>query len=152
MAEPRSAAQRKRDALELLRAREVDGWFATSSSSGLAHLVPLSIAWDGECVLVATEPSAVTTKNLETGRRARIALGSTRDVVMIDADVESTELAIRVDPEQVRCYVAQAGWDPRDAGAEFVLHRLRPSRIQAWRESNEIADRTLMRDGAWLVA
>jgi len=28
---------------------------------------------------------------------------------------------------------------------------LRPLRVQAWREANEIAGRTLMRDGAWLV-
>ena len=27
---------------------------------------------------------------------------------------------------------------------------LRPERIQAWRESNELAGRLLMRDGAWL--
>jgi hypothetical protein len=27
---------------------------------------------------------------------------------------------------------------------------LRPERIQAWREADEIAGRTLMRDGAWL--
>lgn len=152
MADPRSAEQRMLDALALLRTKEVDGWVATSSSSGIAHLVPLSIAWDGECVLVATEPSPVTTKNLQAGGRARIALGSTRDVVMIDAELESVEPAISVDTEQVRCYIAQAGWDPRDAGAEFVMLRLRPSRMQAWREANEIADRTLMRDGAWLVA
>jgi hypothetical protein len=28
--------------------------------------------------------------------------------------------------------------------------RLRPERIQAWRESNELAGRQLMRDGEWL--
>jgi hypothetical protein len=28
---------------------------------------------------------------------------------------------------------------------------LRPVRVQAWREVNEIPERTLMRDGTWLV-
>lgn len=28
---------------------------------------------------------------------------------------------------------------------------LRPLRLQAWREVNEIRGRTLMRDGSWLV-
>ncbi len=28
---------------------------------------------------------------------------------------------------------------------------LRPVRLQAWREANEIKGRTLMRDGAWVV-
>jgi hypothetical protein len=32
-----------------------------------------------------------------------------------------------------------------------VFQVLRPRRIQAWRESNEIPGRTLMRDGTWLV-
>jgi NADPH-dependent FMN reductase len=29
--------------------------------------------------------------------------------------------------------------------------RLRPRRIQAWREENELAGRDLMRDGRWLA-
>jgi len=28
---------------------------------------------------------------------------------------------------------------------------LRPEQIQAWREENELAGRTLMRGGAWLI-
>ena len=151
MPDPRSASQRKLDALALLRSKEQDGWVATGSSDGMAHLVPLSIAWDGECVLVATEPSAVTTKNIESNGRARIALGATRDVLMIDAELEAAGRAVVVDDDQIHCYIAQSGWDPRDAGVEFVMLRLRPTRIQAWREVNEIADRTLMRNGEWLV-
>ena len=46
--------------------------------------------------------------------------------------------------------MAQADWDPRrDTGYVFLV--LRPVRVQAWREANEIAGRTLMRDGSWLV-
>jgi hypothetical protein len=46
-------------------------------------------------------------------------------------------------------YVAQADWDPRGS-AGYVFLVLRPVRVQAWREVNEIPGRTLMRDGAWL--
>jgi hypothetical protein len=47
-------------------------------------------------------------------------------------------------------YVAQADWDPRrDRGSVFLV--LRPVRVQAWREVNEIPGRDLMRDGRWLV-
>ena len=45
---------------------------------------------------------------------------------------------------------AQADWDPRGS-AGYVYLVLRPDRVQAWREADEIAGRTLMRDGAWLV-
>ena len=47
-------------------------------------------------------------------------------------------------------YAAQADWDPRDS-AGYVFFVLRPVRVQAWREADELAGRTLMRDGAWLV-
>ena len=48
-------------------------------------------------------------------------------------------------------YAAQAEWDPRVAGAGYLFLVLRPERIQAWREANEIAGRTLMRAGTWLA-
>ncbi len=47
-------------------------------------------------------------------------------------------------------YAAQADWDPRGSRG-YVWLVLRPVRVQAWRDENEIADRTLMRDGTWLV-
>jgi hypothetical protein len=47
-------------------------------------------------------------------------------------------------------YAAQADWDPRTApGYAYVV--LRPERIQAWRESNELTGRTIMRAGRWVV-
>lgn len=151
MADPRSASQRKLDVVAMLRRRELDGWVASADSAGVAHLVPLSIAWDGECILVAAEPSATTTRNIQGSGRARVALGETRDVLMIDAVLDAAAPAVVVDDEQIRCYIAQAGWDPRNAGVEFMMLRLRPLRIQAWRDVDEIGDRTLMRSGDWLV-
>ena len=47
-------------------------------------------------------------------------------------------------------YAAKLGWDPRREAGGYVYVCLRPRRIQAWRESNEIAGRTLMRNGEWL--
>jgi hypothetical protein len=48
-------------------------------------------------------------------------------------------------------YANGSDWDPRKAGGTYVYLVLRPERVQAWREENEIAGRTLMRAGAWLV-
>jgi hypothetical protein len=48
-------------------------------------------------------------------------------------------------------YAAQADWDPRAAGGDYVYLVLRPDRIQAWREANELPGRLLMHDGNWLV-
>ena len=47
-------------------------------------------------------------------------------------------------------YATRTDWDPRHSGAPYVYLVLRPTRIQSWREANELPGRTLMRDGAWL--
>jgi hypothetical protein len=79
----------------------------------------------------------------------QLAVGPTRDVVMIDAVLEKA-VDVAADDALAAAYVAQADWDPcRGTGHAFFV--LRPVRVQAWREANEIADRTLMRDGTWLV-
>lgn len=147
----RPPEQRKADTLAKLARRDVDVWVATASAEGDAHLVPLSLAWDGDRVILATERRSRTFTNLERSGRARLALGPERDVVMIDAVVVS---AIDVDsaPHAIAdTYAEQADWDPRQAGDGFVYVVLAPERIQAWREANEIKGRTLMRHGTWVV-
>lgn len=149
MAEARPAATRKADTLRMLRTPAIDVWVATAAAPDLPYLVPLSLGWVDERVVIALEASAVTARNVSATGRARLAVGPTRDVVMIDAVLERV---VSVDDDQSlgAAYVAQADWDPRGL-AGYVFLVLRPVRIQAWRESNEIPGRTLMRDGAWLV-
>lgn len=149
MDEPRSQQQRKADALAKLTAPELDCWVA----SGAGHLVPLSCAWDGEHIVVAIQPEALTTRNILAAGRARVALGGTRDVVMVDVELaDSLPVAeLATNPEIGERFAAQADWDPRKSPNTFVYLRLRPTRVQVWREENEHPDRTIMRDGAWLA-
>jgi hypothetical protein len=149
MAEPRDPATRKGDTLALLASRHLDVWVATSSPAGEPHLVPVSLAWVDERVAVAVEGRSVTAHNLLATGRARLAVGPTRDVVMIDAVLERS-VDVAADDALGAAYAAQADWDPRRTTG-YVFLVLRPVRLQAWREENEIADRTLMRDGTWLV-
>ena len=146
---PRDAQTRKKDTLVMLASPEIDVWVASASTDGEAHLVPVSLAWVDERAVIAVPETSVTTRNLTASGRARLAVGPTRDVVMIDAALERT---VGVDDDQRlgEAYAAQADWDPRgDSGYVFLV--LRPMRLQAWREANEIKGRTLMRDGAWVV-
>jgi hypothetical protein len=80
---------------------------------------------------------------------ARLAVGPTRDVVMIDAVLDQA-VDVEADDALGSAYVAQADWDPRGSTG-YVFLVLRPMRVQAWREVSEIPGRTLMRDGTWLV-
>lgn len=150
-APPRSRAGRRADVLAKFEATEADVWVATGSAQGAAHLVPLSYAWDGQRIVVATEPRLLTARNLAASRIARLGFGPTRDVVIVDAVLDKILDVAAAPGELADAYARQSGWDPRDETDPYVFFLLRPDRIQAWREANELAGRTLMRDGNWLV-
>lgn len=150
---PRDRQQRTRDTLAKLAEPAADVWVATASSSGSSadpYLVPLSLAWIDERAVIAVESSSRTARNIHSSRTARLALGPTRDVVVIDARLEQS-IVVTAAQELAERYARQADWDPRSAGDSYRFLVMRPERIQAWREANELPGRTLMRDGTWLT-
>ncbi len=147
--EPRSRAQRRRDTEHRLT-HDIDLWVASASEDGGPYLVPLSFDWDGEALLLATLTNSPTGRNLAASRSVRLGLGATRDVSIIEGEVEVLELD-ELPPEIGDRFVARTGFDPREESPPFRWFRVRPRRIQAWREANELAGRDLMRDGRWLT-
>ncbi|HZR13076.1 MAG TPA: pyridoxamine 5'-phosphate oxidase family protein [Acidimicrobiia bacterium] len=145
---PRPRAQRKADALEKL-AHDEDAWVATASPAGVAHLVPLSFVWDGERVVIATEATSVTARNVVASGRARLGLGPTRDVVVVDTEVEVVG-ATEVGDAHAQLFAERLGWDPRPYGGGWVYLLMRPVRVLAWREADELEGRVVMRDGTWV--
>lgn len=106
---PRSRAQRRADTLTKLET-EVDLWVASADEAGVAYLVPLSFHWDGEALTLATATRSRTGRNLLRAGWARVALGPTRDVVMIEGPLEA--IPVGTDPELESAYARSAGWDP----------------------------------------
>jgi hypothetical protein len=150
---PRDRQQRTRDTLAKLAEPAADVWVATASSSASSadpYLIPLSLAWIDQRVVIAVDSSSRTARNIEGSRTARLALGPTRDVVVIDARLEQS-IPVTAAQNLAERYVQQADWDPRTAGDSYRFLVLRPERIQAWREANELPGRTLMRQGTWLT-
>jgi hypothetical protein len=147
-AAPRSRTQRRSDTDRRL-ASEVDIWVASASPDGIPYLVPLSFDWDGETLLLATTDSP-TARNLAATRVVRLGLGPTRDVVLIEGDVEVLELDA-LPRERGDRFAASAGFDPRTLTTTYWWFRVTPRRVQAWREEDELVGRELMRDGRWLA-
>jgi hypothetical protein len=148
---PRPGEQRKDDALAILGTRHADVWVATASPDGEPYLVPLSLGWIDERIVLVTDPATATVRNLEARPRARVAAGGPPDVVLIDARLEAVTRLEAAAPDLLEAYAAQADWDPRVSGGDLVVLVFAPRRIQVWRESDELAGRTVMRDGRWLV-
>ncbi len=152
-APPRSPQVRKADALGILSAPAADAWIATTSAGAEpgAYLVPLSIAWIEETIVIAVDERSRTARNLAATGRARVGAGATRDVVMLDVSVRSSHPQAEAPADLIAAYAAQADWDPSEEGGTNVYFVLVPDRIQAWREANELADRSVMTNGRWLV-
>jgi hypothetical protein len=146
-APPRPSSQRRTDALEKL-ATHVDLWVASADESGRAYLVPLSYCWDGSALTVATPSASRTARNLVRAGWARVALGPTRDVLIVEGPVEA--IPIGADNRLEDAHAKAAGFDPRTLAEEYLYLRITPREIQAWREANELEGRRIMRRGEWL--
>ncbi|MEV0318637.1 pyridoxamine 5'-phosphate oxidase family protein [Streptomyces sp. NPDC050658] len=149
-APPRAAGQRKRDALHRLD-HDIDAWVATADeASGAPCLIPLSFLWDGEALLVATPAASATARNLWATGTARVGVGPTRDLVLIDGAVRALgkgELTAAAGD----AFAAKTGFDPRRLSTAYAYFRITPQRLQAWREADELAGRDLMVGGRWIV-
>jgi nitroimidazol reductase NimA-like FMN-containing flavoprotein (pyridoxamine 5'-phosphate oxidase superfamily) len=142
------AEERKSDVLHKLE-HERDVWVATADD-GQPYLVPMSLCWDGERVILATETDSRSGQNLTKSHKARVALGPTRDVVLIDARVRVVP-AKDVERRVGDLFALRNRWDPRDEPGNWSYFVLEPSRIQAYRNVDELEGRVLMKDGKWLV-
>jgi hypothetical protein len=152
----RSAEQRVADTLAKLRESVTDAWVSSASvsadGSAQPYVVPLSLAWIDDRVVLALESGSRTARNIVRYRNARLGLGPTRDVVLIDAVLDDAIPVVEAPERLAEGFAAQADWDPRTGGPQYVFLVLRPDRIQAWREENELPGRTLMRSGTWVTA
>ncbi|SED03075.1 pyridoxamine 5'-phosphate oxidase family protein [Streptomyces sp. TLI_105] len=146
-APPRGLAERLKDTRARLES-DIDLWVASGAAG--VHLVPLSFLWDGTAFLVSTPRASVTGRNLLADGRVRLALGPTRDVVLVDGTAEPVDLA-DLAPGTGEAFAARTGFDPGELGGRYQYFLIRPRRVQAWREANELEGRTLMRDGRWLA-
>jgi len=148
MTEPRTLEQRTADVRAKLKA-DVDLWVASADASGETYLVPLSFVWHGTALILSTPRASRTARNLLRAGRARVGLGPTRDVVLVEGRVE--ELARGADPAAEQAFADAAGFDPRTL-PDYLYLRLVPDVIQAWRSPAELPGRIVLRDGRWLAS
>jgi hypothetical protein len=142
-------AQRKTTALHKL-AHEKYLWFATADGSGVPHLVPLGFVWRNERMVLASASANRTVINARETGVARVALGQTDDVVMIDGRVQLVGVE-SIDTTVAAEYEQKYDVDPRVIPGWTYL-QLTPQRIQVFRDAPETFQaRTVMSDGAWRV-
>ena len=147
---PRSLEQRIADTQRRLT-QDIDVWVASADpTTGTPYLVPLSFLWDGTTVLISTPAASPTARNLTATGQARLGLGLTRDVVLVEGTV-TVHTAAELGDATCDAFAVKTEFDPRELRSEYGWFRVTPRRVQAWREVDELTGRELMRDGAWLA-
>ena len=107
-------------------------WLATGGSRG-PHLIPVAFVRDGQEIVIATGERSRTVENLRETGRARLALGTTDDVVMVDADLDGFITAPEM-PTPIADRYAAVSHDPREMPG-YIYIRFRPHRVPGLRQS-----------------
>jgi hypothetical protein len=144
-APPRPLPVRKQDVLRRFE-HDVDAWVSTASLDGTPYLMPLSFLWSDGTLLLSTSVTNPTARNLQTNPRIQLTVGEVRDVIHITGTVAVAE----VTDAEGEAFATKAGFDPRPL-RNYPFFRVTPTKIQAWREVDELKDRVLMDAGTWLV-
>jgi hypothetical protein len=125
---------------------DVDAWVSTASLDGTPYLMPLSFLWSHDTLLLSTSVTNPTARNLRANPKVQLTIGQVRDVIHVTGTAVVTEATAA----EGDSFAAKAGFDPRPLG-NYPFFRVTPTKIQAWREVDELKDRVLMDGGVWLV-
>src|ERR1700730_18986540 len=145
----RPVAERRKAAMERLRSNS-NLWLAPASDGRAPHLIPLSYWWDGSRLTTATFEGSQPLKDVRAQPKVRAAIGTTDDVLMIDATATIATVADIADIAEVAGRYAQVSGNDPQSTPGFVYIQLVPERIQLWKGVAEFTGRTVMRAGVWL--
>ena len=122
-------------------------WLSTGGRSG-PHLIPVAFVGDDDAIVTATGESSKTVRNLRETGRARVAVGTTSDVVMVDTVLDGLVPVPEVATDVADRFAA-VSHDPRKMPG-YLYIRLRPRRVQVWNGFHELQGRTVILKGEWL--
>lgn len=150
MSETRTLDQRRTDVVAALEQHEQHGWLATADSTGRPHLIAVASWWDGGELVIATKTRSRTARNLDATGRARLAVGSPDDAIVLDTRVSDSVPADEASSDLREGFQAAQGWDPAEQEGDWRFFRLVPVDVQAFRGYGELAGRYVMRDSRWV--
>jgi PPOX class probable F420-dependent enzyme len=116
-------------------------WLATTRPDGRPHNIPVWFWWDGETVLIFSQPDKQKVVNLRHSPHAVLALDSAdegEDVVIIEGiadlvDRPTAELMPDAFGEKYAALFVRVGSDPAKMAADYRQPiRVRPTKFLAW--------------------
>ena len=125
---------------ERLRAEPIV-WLSSVRPDRRPHLVPVWFHWDGQRVLILSEPNNQKVRNLRANPQVMIAVDDTRgggDVALVEGTAELlTEPTAAVAPpayfEKYADLIASLGWTADAMAAQYSQPiRVTPTRFLSW--------------------
>ena len=144
----RDIESRKRDVIAALE-KQGKYFLVSADVAGRPHVIAVSAWWDGHELVVTTNGSSRTARNLAMNPFVKLAGGDPSDAIIIDAQIIDSS-AVEDSAELAGGFQAAMGWDPREMDG-WMFYRLRPTRIQAFRGYDEIEGRDVMVRSRWLA-
>jgi PPOX class probable F420-dependent enzyme len=116
-------------------------WLTTVGSDGRPYTVPIWFLWDGNTVLIFSQPQKQKIRNLRKNARVTLALDDTKqgeDVVIVEGTAElldTPEISVML-PAYVEKYgamIQDMGWTPESMAADYSLGiRVTPTKFRSW--------------------
>ena len=145
----RDVATRKKDVLETL-AKNGRFWLGSADPAGRPHVIAVSAWWESDALVIATLGSNRTARNIEMNPRVTLATGAFNDAIIIHAQMIESR-AVEDSQDIAQGFKKAMGWEPSEVGSGWVFLRLRPTKIQAFRDFEEIEGRDVMIRSRWLA-
>jgi PPOX class probable F420-dependent enzyme len=116
-------------------------WLTTVGSDGRPYTSPIWFLWDGNTVLIFSQPQRQKIRNLRKNSRVTLALDDTKqgeDVVIVEGTAElldDPEISVML-PAYVAKYgafIQDLGWTPESMAADYSLGiRVTPTKFKSW--------------------
>jgi PPOX class probable F420-dependent enzyme len=121
-------------------------WLTTVGGDGRPYTVPVGFVWEGQTLLIFSQPKKQKLRNIRKNPRVTLALDETEqgnDVVIVEGIAEliddpqiSVEMPAYV--EKYGALVQSRGWTPASMAAEYSQAiRVTPTKFRSWWKSRK---------------
>ncbi len=116
-------------------------WLTTVGSDGRPYTVPVWFLWDGNAVLIFSQPRIQKIRNLRKNARVTLALDDTKqgeDVVIVEGSAElldDPEISVTLTAyvEKYGALIKDMGWTPESMADYYSLGiRVTPTKFRSW--------------------
>jgi PPOX class probable F420-dependent enzyme len=119
-------------------------WLTTVGGDGRPYTVPVGFLWEGQTLLIFSQPKKQKLRNIRKNPRVTLALDETEqgnDVVIVEGIAEliddpqiSVEMPAYV--EKYGALVQSMGWTPESMAADYSQAiRVTPTKFRSWCKS-----------------